>query len=82
MCKVEMTPGCSGSFTRPQLLPEPCATDGPLSAVKESIGKRLLCLADLSAKFFFIFLGFHGIKSNAKTTTTKVRFDAGKSCAF
>jgi hypothetical protein len=42
MCKVEMTP----------------ATDGPLSAVKESIGKRLLCLADLSAEFFFIVLGF------------------------
>jgi hypothetical protein len=32
LCKVEMTPGRPGGLTRPQLLPEPCATDGPLSA--------------------------------------------------
>jgi hypothetical protein len=32
LCKVEMTPGCSGGLTRPQLLPEPCVMVGPLSA--------------------------------------------------
>src|SRR6516165_12671641 len=41
VCKVEMTPGRSGGLTRPQLLPEPRATDGPLSACPEPPG----CLA-------------------------------------